>query len=42
MRRQGAWSQIFWDYADAMRGDGTWYGRPLKREIRGGLGCGPR
>ncbi|MEA2217853.1 MAG: hypothetical protein QOJ35_479 [Solirubrobacteraceae bacterium] len=40
MAAEGAWSQVLWDYADAMRGDGTWFGRPLQREIRGGLGCG--
>jgi hypothetical protein len=42
MESQGAWSQVLWDYADAMRGDGTWAGRPLKGEIRSGLGCGTR
>ena len=41
MRTAGAWSQVLWDYADAMRGDGLWYGRPLEKEIRTGLGCQP-
>jgi hypothetical protein len=39
MQPAGAWSQVLWDYADAMRGDGLWYGRPLDREVRPGLGC---
>ena len=42
MEPQGGWSQVLWAYADAMRGDGTWHGRPLVSEIQGGLGCGMR
>jgi hypothetical protein len=40
MEGQGGWTGVFWDFADAMRkGDGTWYGRPLKGDVQEGLGC---
>jgi hypothetical protein len=39
MRAAGAWSEVLWGYADAMRGNGLWYGRPLEKEVRSGLGC---
>lgn len=42
IEREGGWSRVLWAYADAMRGDGTWHGRPLASEIQGGLGCGAR
>ena len=39
-RGQGAWSQVLWGYADAMRGPGTWARSTAAGEIRSGLGCG--
>jgi len=40
MKADGDYPEVLWDYADAMRGgDGTWYGRPLLKEIQSGLGC---
>lgn len=40
MKRDGAWTQVLTEYADAMRGDGEWHDRPLEQEVRGGLGRG--
>jgi hypothetical protein len=39
MALEGAWPQVLIDYAKAMP-RGTWYGRPLVREVNSGLGCG--
>jgi hypothetical protein len=39
MRGQGAWTQTLVGYADAMRGDGLWFGRPLRGDAHSGLGC---
>ncbi len=42
MQRDGAWSQVLWNYADAMtRRDTSFNGHPLQAEVRGGLGCAP-
>ena len=42
MKRDGAWTEVFVDFADAMKGDGTWFKRPLVKEVRSGLGCDSR
>jgi hypothetical protein len=42
MKADGAWTEVLLGYADAMRGDGLWAGRPLKGDVRSGLGCGSR
>jgi len=42
MKSQGAWTEVLLGYADAMRGDGRWYGRPLKGDANSGLGCDMR
>ena len=39
MQKDGAYPEVLWGYADAMRGDGLWYGRPLKGDAASGLGC---
>jgi hypothetical protein len=39
MQAGGAYPDVLWQFADAMRGDGTWYGRPLLGDVRQGLGC---
>jgi hypothetical protein len=40
MKKDGAWTDVLLQYADAMQGDGLWYGRPLKGDVKEGLGCG--
>lgn len=42
MMSEGTWTQVLLGYADAMRGDGLWAGRPLKGDVKDGLGCGYR
>jgi hypothetical protein len=42
MKRDGAWTEVLLDYADAMGGDGLWAGRPLKGDVQEGLGCSSR
>jgi hypothetical protein len=42
MRPQGGWSEVLWDYADSMAGDGTVTGgttMPLAEDYGSGLGC---
>jgi hypothetical protein len=39
MKRDGAWTEVLLGYANAMRGDGLWAGRPLKGDVQSGLGC---
>lgn len=39
MKKQGAFHRVVWSYADAMRGDGMFYGRPLEYDVNNGLGC---
>lgn len=39
MQAEGAWPEIFREMADAMRGDGTYFKRPLTDAVQEGLGC---
>jgi hypothetical protein len=42
MKRDGDWTEVFVDFADAMKGDGTRFKRPLAKEAQSGLGCDSR
>lgn len=39
MGKQGAYPEVVWGYADAMKGNGKFYGRPLEYDVSNGLGC---
>lgn len=41
MKRDGAWTQVLIDFADAMRGDGLWAGARSRATCRKGSAAAP-